>query len=438
MDDTSVRRKVIGKNRPVTVGAAIRPKESSLRRRETEESRRASESVKAPVHQVQYNFEDEGREEAFARAQYPSEKELSRYRWYRKEWHRRAAELDAGDIPLAVTCELVSTCNLACGMCYTITDDFRDLVSGDQRMLPWETVKAIIDECAEMGVPSMLFSWRGESALYRQRHGEDVFRFADVLAYARKKGILEITSLTHGQLIDDEMAEAIVDAEPNWISFSVDGLGEDYNKIRTPPGKRDQAYDAFEELTGAIRRLVAARDKSGKMRPQIRTNTIFPAIAKDPERYRRVLLDLGVDMITVNEMLDLRDGEVPEDMIMRDWACAYPFQRLAVAANGIILPCTGAYYEQENLVLGRYRGTQPKILGADAGKVTRSLELTLREAWSCDKVGRIRDLHRNGRRCEIHPGCRHCNHGVKKAGVDRLPDDWNLNTMSWDGKERDG
>ena len=35
-------------------------------------------------------------------------------------------EFDSGDIPLSVTCELVSTCNLACTMCYTITEKFQN------------------------------------------------------------------------------------------------------------------------------------------------------------------------------------------------------------------------------------------------------------------------------------------------------------------------
>ena len=45
-------------------------------------------------------------------------------------------------------------------MCYTITDEFKNTVLGAQRMLPWKTVKKIIDECSEIGVYSMLFSWR--------------------------------------------------------------------------------------------------------------------------------------------------------------------------------------------------------------------------------------------------------------------------------------
>ena len=58
--------------------------------------------------------------------------------------------------------------------------------------------------------------------MYRSKDEEGKVKdFADVLKYARDKGILEITSLTHGQLIDEKMAKKIVEAEPSWISFSL-------------------------------------------------------------------------------------------------------------------------------------------------------------------------------------------------------------------------
>ncbi|TNC94021.1 MAG: radical SAM protein [Stygiobacter sp.] len=416
----------------------IRPKESYLTIPvKTGEN---DAGVKAPVHQIQYNLDTEERERRFVESQYPTEAQRERYYWYRREWHRRAEEMDPGEIPLAVTIELVSTCNLACTMCYTITEEFQNTVVGAQRMLPWPIVKRIIDEAAELNVPSILFSWRGESTLYRWRDGATVITFPDVLKYARQKGILEITSLTHGQLIDEEMAKAIVDAEPSWISFSFDGLFEQYNRIRTPPNVKRDDYDAFRTVVDNIKRLVALRDAAGKKRPQIRSNTIYPAIAKDPKGYRDYLTQLGVDMITVNELLDLRSGEVPDHMLMENWACSYPFQRLTVSANGIVIPCTGAHKEQSGLVLGRYSGSPSKVVrnvdGTPADVETP--EMSLREAWFSSKLKNIRELHKAGRRAEIHPGCRHCNHGVKKFGADRLPEEWDLDNMTWVDQERKG
>ena len=151
-----------------------------------------SESI--PVNNQQYSFDSPKRMEEFTKALFDTSEELERYNEYRSEWYRRAKEFDAGDAPLAVCCELVSNCNLNCPMCYTITEEFQSSAVGTQRMLPWKVVKSVIDECAGLGVPSMLFSWRGESTMYcsKDEDGNEV-KFPDVLAYAREKGILEIT-----------------------------------------------------------------------------------------------------------------------------------------------------------------------------------------------------------------------------------------------------
>ena len=173
-----------------------------------------------------------------------------------KKWFEQGAECKHGDKPLSVTCELVSTCNLACTMCYTISTKFQNSVVGAQRIMPWKIVKKIIDEAANEKIPSLLFSWRGESTLYRD-HDENgkLITFPDVLKYARDKGVLEITCLTHGQLINAEMAKKIVEAEPTWINFSIDGLEKNYNKIRTPANKLNTNHNAFDVVVEAIKQV---------------------------------------------------------------------------------------------------------------------------------------------------------------------------------------
>ena len=138
--------------------------------------------------------------------------------------------------------------------------------------------------------------------MYRSKdENGNVKDFADVLKYARDKGILEITSLTHGQLINDEMAKKIVEAEPSWISFSIDGLNDKYNEIRTPANKlNDKGYNAFERVSESIRLLVKYKKILNKTRPSIRTNSIFPAIQNDPDAYQSYMRNIGVDFITVN------------------------------------------------------------------------------------------------------------------------------------------
>lgn len=407
-------------------GMRIREREQDIRDKYSRKKLKTDEST--------YHYSATEKEAAFIKAQFPTPEELEKYWQYRNEWHRRAEAMEAGDKPLAVICELVSSCNLKCEMCYTINPQFQESVVGLQRVLPWDRVVAIIDECAEIGVYSMLFSWRGESTMYRSKDENGQVRdFADVLAYARGKGILEVTSLTNGRMLNEQLIRKIVQAQPNWISFSIDGLGETYGKIRKARASKE-SKDPFTEVTDNLKTMIRIRDELGLTRPQVRTNTIYPTIADNPELYRRTMEEMGVGLVTVNELLDFRGEDIPEDAILKDWFCQYPFQRLAVGANGVIMACPGAHREGKEIVLGRYVGCKEKVVIIDGREQVQSApEKTLREAWQCDGIKKLRDLHRSNRRTEI-TACKHCRHGAVKHGVDWIPEDWDMVSMEWNDR----
>ncbi len=387
-----------------------------------------------PVNAPQFIYVSAEKEEKFYEGMYPDKNQRKTYDSYRNEWYRRAKEFDPGEIPLSVNIELVSTCNLACTMCYTITDKFQNSIVGAQRMMPWELVKTIIDDAAKIGVYCISFSWRGESTMYRSQDTDgNIISFPDVLRYAVKKGILEVNSLTHGQLIDEEMAEKIVLAQPSWLSFSIDGLEEEYNQIRTPANKLNTNFNAFKRVIKSIELINKFKKKHKSSRPQLRTNTIFPAIQKNPEKYKNFMENVGIDFITVNEIVDYRHHRLDEKNVRENWACQFPFQRLVVSANGIVLPCTGCYNEEIGLVIGKYKGSADKVVKDYEGKIVKSnLEpFSIKEAWNSKKIKRIRELHKLGRRKEIEPGCRNCHHGAAKHGADYVPKEWDVNTQQW-------
>ena len=381
-----------------------------------------------------YHFSSKEKEEQFVKAQFETPEQLARYREYRLEWHRRSNEFDAGKFPLTVICELVSVCNLHCSMCYTNTPEFQEAIIGVQRVLPWDTVVSVIDECVEIGVYSILFSWRGESTLYRSKGSDGKLHdFADVLDYARTRGILEVTSLTNGRNLSDKLIEKIVLAQPNWISFSVDGMDDGYGKIRKSL-KAEEAEDPFQVVVSNIKKMVEIRDTLGFTRPQIRTNTIFPPISNDPEKYKTFMEEIGVGLVTVNELLDFRGAELPEEAISDNWFCQYPFQRLVISANSIIMPCPGAHNEEDELVLGRYMGASSKqIVKNGKTKTINYAEISLKQAWGLQKLKKIHKLHRDNRRKEIM-SCKHCRHGAVTHGVDWIPEDWDMERMEWRGR----
>jgi hypothetical protein len=177
--------------------------------------------------------------------------------------------------------------------------------------------------------------------------------------------------------------------------------------------------------------LIELRNKRGKTRPQVRTNTVYPPIAEDPYVYYEFMKNIGVGWVTINEILDFRGENLPDEAILVDWACQYPFQRLTVSANGSILPCTGAHNEEQEVLLGRYPGSDNKEIRRRGETVIIDLpERSLYEAWHSRELEHLRALHKENRRTAIR-ACKHCRHGAVKHGVEWIPEDWDMERMQW-------
>jgi len=379
--------------------------------------------------ELQYSLDTEERRLTFIDKQYPTPELRKKYDEYREEWKLREREHYPGNKPLSVTCELVSICNLQCSMCYTINESWQQRVVGTQRIMPWSMVTAIIDECALLGVPSMLFSWRGEPTLYKHS-GKDL---GDVLQYAHNAGILEITFSTNGRKSDANLTQKIVDAEPNWINFSVDGLDDTYNKIRKSRiDDFDDGLTPFSRVAINIYNMIAYRNFCGKTRPQIRTNTIYPAIVEYPDNYYKFMKNvLEVDWITTNMLVNFRNGEFSDDELNKDFVCSFPFQRMTIAANGFMYPCASCEDEDIEIVIGKYPGAKNKIINLDGRNIIFSPKtLTIAEAWHSAWFKAVRDCHKRGDRLNL-PVCRRCERGIKSAPVTCIPKDWDMENMRW-------
>ena len=92
-----------------------------------------------------------------------------------------------------------------------------------------------------------------------------------------------------------------------------------------------------------------------------------------------------------------------------------------------------AHDEEQGLVLGRIKGSGPKVIRNDQGELVKITmpERTLHEAWHSKKLNGIRTLHKTNNRCKIKEGCRNCRHGIIKNGVTWVPEDWDSAKMNW-------
>jgi radical SAM protein with 4Fe4S-binding SPASM domain len=228
--------------------------------------------------------------------------------------------------PTHVEIEAASACQMRCPMCYTTVMDNR--LKG---VMKWELFTKIVDECAARGVYSIKLSWRGEPLLNR--------RIVDMVAYAKQKGIVDVAFLTNGERLTPEIADALIDAGLDWISFSFDGFKETYDVIRKPA--------TFEETVDRIKMLRGKRDSRGLKKPLIRVQSIFSVIQHDPMGFRKIFDGIADSVnFIADQIRDFEEGKIQHNPF---YQCPIPWQRMAVAHNGKVHQCISDYAGQNIL-----------------------------------------------------------------------------------------
>ena len=124
--------------------------------------------------------------------------------------------------PLCVDIETAAVCDLACPHCY------RQFVTTPDKIISESLCYKIIDQAAEMNVPSIKFNWRGEPLLHP--------KLCDFIRYAKQKGILETIINTNATKLNLKLSEKLVDSGLDILIFSFDGgTKKTYEKLR--PGR---------------------------------------------------------------------------------------------------------------------------------------------------------------------------------------------------------
>lgn len=221
------------------------------------------------------------------------EKLRARYRWYRAGWReipdeaiRRNLGQDfvpiMGAPPLSVDIEVAAVCDLACSFCY------RQYIATPDKIMSEALCYEIIDQAAELGVPSIKLNWRGEPLLHP--------RLADFVEYAKKKGILEVLINTNAVTLTPERSRALINAGLDALIFSFDGgTGETYEKMRV--GRfRDNKFERVYENIVAFARI---RSELGATFPTTRIQMIMIDEAYYEAGEFRNLFDGIVDDIVV-------------------------------------------------------------------------------------------------------------------------------------------
>ncbi len=326
------------------------------------------ENKNIPINKGNYSFlEPEERIERFESIR-GAGWELE-YAEYRKKWSENPKKQVVDEYPIQVDLELSNICNLKCPMCFRTTNDYNK--KPNVKHMDFELAKKVIGEIKGK-VPALRLSFRGESTLHPN--------IVEIIALAKKSGIKEVSFLTNGSKLTKELVGEFVLAGLDWITVSIDGVDEVYNKIRKPL--------KFDQILDKIKTTQQVKKDMGSEKPVIKVQSLWPAIRENPQEYYDIFAP-HVDMIAFNPIIDYLDNDSENSIqFIDDFSCPQHYQRLIVSATGNALMCTNDEHEQVSL--------------GDANIQT------VHEIWHGEKLTEMRKVHCNKNGFKDIDVCRHC------------------------------
>lgn len=297
------------------------------------------------------------------------------FREYRRRWKEYPENFIVGDYPLHLDIENTTLCNLKCPMCARTFDKW-GRVSKEIGFMDMNLYRQIIDEGAKNCLCSIKLSLRGEPLLHPN--------IVEMVAYAKKKGIMDIYFNTNAMLLDEKMCRGLIEAGLPRISISIEGIeSKMYEKYR--PGAK------FDVLVKNVKTLNELRKQYKVSYPQIRIQAVLTDEMK-------LIFDKYVEFWQpfADEVSYLDCREEGEGVNHRgkicSWACPFLWQRMAILWDGTLLPCLAhGVKDYSNLALGKIP------------------EVSVKQMWQSDKVNRMRALHKRGRAHQI-PECDECSY----------------------------
>ena len=165
--------------------------------------------------------------------------------------HREKLDsLEAGDIsaPVHVRIKPTNVCNHNCSYC-SYQNSYGQLGKDMkvQDFIPYDKLREIIQDCADMGVKAVTFSGGGEPLLYK---GMDY-----IIRSAYVKG-MEVAVLTNGIFLERDSIASVVMNCCRWIRISMDGWdGASYAAYRGCP------ESDFDKLIANIKKVCKMKSR---------------------------------------------------------------------------------------------------------------------------------------------------------------------------------
>lgn len=290
---------------------------------------------------------------------------------YRQAWDN-ADKIDP-IVPLNIDIELVSTCNLRCPFCFIPDPSFESFISQKaadglplRRIMSKEMAFHIIDQCSEIGVPSLKFNWRGESTLHPNY--SEIVRYAKL--HVNKNNLspfFELLANTNANCNHKAMEGLLCTTK---CMVSLDSMvAETYEKMRVG-GNFSLAKDVitglihFGHTNVWVRRIITKENYTEPFFVQVKEKWGDKVHVSEHYCFDR----------NINQSHELsgcdHDSRYPRKY------CQYPSQRLVISSAGFIYPCCIDLHE--TMSLGNIRNKS--IMNVWNGPDIKLLRKNLRSA----------------------------------------------------------
>lgn len=275
--------------------------------------------------------------------------------------------------PERLTIELTNDCNLACVMCPRLD------MSKNLGYMDIGLYKKIIDEAKAHTPVTLVPFFRGESLLH-----PDFFEMIDM---AKNAGLKPIQLTTNAMLLTEELSKKLIEAEIDFISFSVDVLGEEaYKRVRLGGD--------YQLVMGNIDTFLETRKALGKTLPEVQVSTV----------------ETKENTESLDEFIDYWQGKVDRMRVYPEHSTDGSFGSLKgyeLPTFDRRLPCRKVFTD---MVV--YWNGDVAVCNHDWGRkefIGNVAENTIAEIWNGEKYKEIRTRHMDGT-LDSDPTCAHCDH----------------------------
>ncbi len=252
-------------------------------------------------------------------------------------------------VPLCADIETAAVCDLACPHCY------RQFVTTPDKIISESLCYKIIDQAAEMNVPSIKFNWRGEPLLHP--------KLCDFIKYAKQKGILETIINTNATRLNPKLSEKLIDSGLDILIFSFDGgTKKTYEKLR--PGRFKE--NKFDDIYENIKNFKKVKENLNSVLPITKVQMVLTHDTRNEQDQFFKLFNNYVDDVSVKQYTErggdleyLKESLIKEkkinfsqkdkellkdqkgDLYISDGRlpCEQPYQRMLVTYDGKVSMC---------------------------------------------------------------------------------------------------